>query len=76
VNLMLWLYLQRQLERWRAGLRRLGSILILSSPFFLGLAFRTEPERGLAGRTWRTEAGLFTLLGRHSRTSLRAFAKG
>jgi hypothetical protein len=63
LNLVLGLYLQRQPEPWREALQRLGSILILSSPFFLGLAFLTEPERGLVGRSWRAEAGLFTLLG-------------
>ena len=63
VNLMLGLYLQPKAERWKRRTQTVGSILILSSPFFLGLAFVAEPGLGIAGRSWRTEAGLFTLLG-------------
>ncbi len=63
VNLMLGLYLQVQPESWRRRLQVFGSMLILASPFFLALAFLGEPGLGIAGRSWRTGAGLFTLLG-------------
>jgi hypothetical protein len=74
VNLMLGLYLQPKAEVWRRRTQAVGSILLLSSPFFLGLAFVAEPGFGIAGRSWRTEAGLFTLWEAQSRTSLRAVA--
>jgi hypothetical protein len=63
VNLMLGLYLQAQPENWRKRAQVLGSFLILVSPLFIVLAFLAEPSLGLAGRSWRTSAGLFTLLG-------------
>jgi hypothetical protein len=63
VNLMLGLYLQAQPETWRRSLQRIGSVLIMASPFFLGMAFLAEPGLGVAGRSWRTSAGLFTLVG-------------
>lgn len=63
VNLMLGLYLNQQPEMWRKRMQTFGSILIVSSPFFLGLAFLAEPSLGIAGRSWRTGAGLFALLG-------------
>jgi len=63
VNLMLGLYWKAQPETWKKRTQMFGSFLILASPFFIALAFLAEPSLGLAGRSWRTSAGLFTLLG-------------
>jgi hypothetical protein len=63
VNLTLGLYLQLRSAGWRRNLQQLGSLLIMLSPMLLLLAFLAEPERGLAGRGWRSQFGLFTLFG-------------
>jgi hypothetical protein len=63
VNLALGLYLQLRSAGWRRFLQHLGSLLIVLSPILLLLAFLAEPERGLVGRGWRSQFGLFTLFG-------------
>jgi len=63
VNLMAGLYLQMARGGWRRRAQILGSVLLLFSPVALALAFFTEPPLGLAGRSWMSRQGLFTLLG-------------
>lgn len=60
-NLLLGLYLPAALDGWRRAVRRLGSVLFLSSPLFLSWAFLAEPPGGLAGRSWRVALGLYAL---------------
>lgn len=61
VNLCLGLYLQTSQSGWRRITQFLGSFLIVLSPAFSVLAFLYEPERGMAGHSWRTPAGLIPL---------------
>jgi hypothetical protein len=63
VNLMLGLYLQMEATNWRRNLQIVGSVLIVISPVLLALAFVSEPEFGIAGRSARSAFGVFTLLG-------------
>jgi hypothetical protein len=63
VNLILGLYLQLRPAGPMRALQQVGSLLILLSPFLLLLAFASEPERGLAGRSWRSLLGLVALFG-------------
>jgi hypothetical protein len=42
-------------------MQQIGSLLILLSPLLLALAFLTEPELGLAGRSWRSYFGMIGL---------------
>jgi len=61
VNLCLGLYLQPSRLGWRRIAQMLGSVLVVISPAFSFLAFLYEPERGMAGHSWRTPAGLIPL---------------
>jgi hypothetical protein len=61
VNTVLGLYLQLHPSRWRRGLQLVGSTLILVSVVSLALAFTVEPPLGMAGRGWRSFAGLIAL---------------
>jgi len=63
VNLMTGLYLQMASRGWQRTLQFLGSTLLLWSPVALTLAFFVESPLGLAGRSWRSRQGLFTLFG-------------
>lgn len=62
VNLALGLYFRNDTQKWRYTLQAVGSILLMSSPFLLVTAFLVEPSLGLAGRSWWSRLGLFTLL--------------
>ena len=61
VNVALGLYLQLQSSFWRRAMQQIGSLLILLSPLLLASAFLTEPELGLAGRSWRSYFGMIGL---------------
>ena len=63
VNLMAGLYLQMASGGLQRRAQLLGSALVLFSPVALTLAFFTESPLGLAGRSWLSRQGLFTLLG-------------
>src|SRR5215813_1920152 len=63
VNLMTGLYLKMAVRGWQRRAQLLGSALLLFSPAALMLAFLIEPPLGLAGRSWMSRQGLFTLLG-------------
>ena len=62
VNAMLGLYIQPR-TRWRMTAQRIGSILLISSPALLIVAFAVEPERGLQPEMWWSAAGLYALFG-------------
>ncbi len=61
VNLMTGLCLQMASGGWQRRLQLVGSALLLFSPASLALAFFTEPQLGLAGRSWPSRQGLFAL---------------
>jgi hypothetical protein len=61
VNLCLGLYLKFSQAGWRRVAQLLGSLLVAISPMFSVLAFLYEPDRGMAGHSWRTPAGLIPL---------------
>jgi len=63
VNLSLGLYLRSESTQWRHLLQNLGSVFLVTSPLLLAAAFLIEPSYGLAGRTWWSKFGLFTMLG-------------
>ena len=60
VNLMLGLYLQREMD-WRGRAQLLGSLLVLASPLLLVYAFVIEPERGFEAATAWSHWGLYAL---------------
>ena len=63
VNLVLGLYLRLKPAGPRRVLQQIGSLLILLSPILLLSAFASEPELGLAGRSWRSLFGVVILFG-------------
>jgi len=63
VNLITGLYLQMASGGWQRRAQLLGSALLVFSPIVLTLAFFREPPLGLAGRSWLSRQGLFTLFG-------------
>ena len=63
VNLMAGLYLRLADGGWQRRVQMLGSAVLLLSPVALTLAFFREPPLGLAGRSWMSRQGLFTLFG-------------
>jgi hypothetical protein len=46
---------------WRGFAQLLGSVFVAISPVFSVLAFLYEPDRGMAGHSWRTPAALLPL---------------
>jgi len=62
VNLVLGLYLQTWVG-WRGAMQRFGSVLLISSPAFLILAFWHDPTVDLRSHLWRSTLGLFALFG-------------
>ncbi len=62
VNLALGLYLWELPPGWRRVFQQIGSLLLLISPILLAVAFFQEPMHGLAGRSWRSSFGIYTLL--------------
>ena len=63
LNLLLGVYLRARAAGWRSGLQVAGSVLILTAPFLLVLAFFNEPGRGLSADLWQSRFGLFALFG-------------
>jgi len=63
VNLVLGIYLRLKPAGIMRILQQIGSLLILLSPVFLLSAFVSEPELGLAGRSWRSLFGIVILFG-------------
>jgi hypothetical protein len=61
VNLMIGLYLQRQVEGWRRTIQMVGSGLLVASPALLILAFAVEPEKGFQTEMWWSASGLYAL---------------
>jgi hypothetical protein len=79
VNLMTGLYLRMADDGWQRRVQVLGSAVLLLSPLALTLAFFREPPLGLAGRSWMSRQGLFTLLGGvllHAISRLKAESSG
>jgi hypothetical protein len=62
VNLTLGLYLWALPPGWRRAFQQIGSLLLSISPILLTAAFFQEPAYGLAGRSWRSSFGIYTLL--------------
>ena len=75
VNLVLGLYLTLNASGWRRVLQQIGSLLILLSVISLIVAFITEPTFGIAGRSWRSFAGLIALFSGVITHTVTAFAR-
>jgi di/tricarboxylate transporter len=63
VNLILGIYLRLKPRGPMRVLQQIGSVLIVLSPFLLLSAFLSEPDLGLAGRSWKSLFGIVTLFG-------------
>ena len=63
VNLMLGLYFQGAFPGWRRALQTLGSVLVMTAPVLLVLAFASEPAVGLPLDKGWASYGLFALFG-------------
>jgi hypothetical protein len=63
VNLIAGLYLRVAVGGWQRAVQFFGSVLLLLSPALLTLAFLAESPLGLAGRSWRSSGGIYTLFG-------------
>ena len=61
-NVLLGLYVVPCRAFWRRSLQFGGSVLLLTAPVMLSMAFLVETGHGI-DRTWRTSLGLYGLLG-------------